>query len=1004
MNFTKFNEIKNQLQKVYNFKAKEEREILYACKLKKDPIGLLNNFAPQLKLKTKFSNIFSTRQSVKLESDENILGNELISITKSKNNYFLEILYVNGDNIAFPYASNLNMMILLNAKMEENNLSTDNTSNSQYIKNSYDNTSLRNRAKTEIVIKKESEKLPDTVLSGLNVLNNSDSNFISIKFSDRNLELEFINSINLREFLWCLIKLIDRLKSNNSIHTKGFNHKDLEDYAEKNKFFTFNKIFDIEMKKEKYEIVITDEELETLKHTLNSIDIYSVIDYDLENLNTKIEQFNINTKEDFLQSLQGSFGQGVAEIKEGHKNLESKLKEISSNLIIDSEMIEQVWTSIQKIEEANHRIELRWENKRKLEEYMKNLLDQLLIDNAKEQSLLRCKYISNSDLIIVSEILDKFLKFFKSRKKQDVKLAILSEGRHKIKKLVDSMIINFFRSVGDFIRSHFFTETFILSELPVFSSNKINIIISKNIEKNRTKRISLFNYLDDRKFFIQKINQLFTKSDMAVDDITFNEKKYFEDVILMLSSSLGDLMNNEIAIWQDTWNTITVSEMNIEMMDINLSSDNLLNYDAFEYFNKDLIYETGKYMATVVLNSFLAVDNCAETLLSFFNEKPNFYLDRNSTFYQNAENEITKSILEIISNYFDEYMERCNILLPLIYYDILASIQDKISKNLMEDVIYITLDDVIDAKNVNEENNNNYNNNPGFLQSESNVTRKFNFGVEEEAIGNKISLQITKTFIKSNLKSMSGYLLSYFNKQKLTIETFVCKPRRIGIIPVIKKGCNMLKLIISLTYHIKQDYIYTQTEDFISKMKICIEKISKIEPKYTNIILLENYYYLYKFLKSFESFNIINYKITELEKYCLTIYEKFKNVYIEEIFVYQFKDFWDFYSKLLFEYDQQGDKIKTQATFLFNNFNKKCITFLKDLPKNIERMADRVHKHFCKEENLSPSLFVDLQNFLQNILKNINNFYDNCYKSPLAQDLYKNAIDSVNKFQFLKLK
>ncbi len=727
----------------------------------------------------------------------------------------------------------------------------------------------------------------------------------------------------------------------------------------------------------------------------------------MENLNSKIEQFNIETKEDFLHSLQGSFGKGVEQIKKGRENLEIKLKEISNNLIIDSEMIDHVWNSIQKIEEANHRIELRWENKRKLEEYMRNLLDQLTISHSKEQTLLKCKYISNSDIIIVSELLDRFLKFFKSRKKQDVKLNILSEGRQKIKLLVDSMIINYFQSLADFIRGNFFMETFLLSELTMFNSNKINLFINKNIEKNKMRRISLTDYLNDRKFFIQKINLLFTKSEMAVDDINFNQKKYFKEAIDIMTESLGDLLNNEIAIWQDCWNSITTSEMNVEIMDLDISCDSLLEYDAFEYFNKDPIYESGKYMACVILNSFLALDNCAENLFNFFSEKPNFYFDKNYDLYHKAENDLGKSILEILSNFFDENIEKCNVLLPLIYYNILASINEKISKNLMEDIIHISFDDIIEIKNMNEEAVLKYNNNN--LDSEFHNTeinpRKFNFGFEDFTIGNKISLQITKTFIKSNLKTLNSYLTKFFATQKATIENYKGKPRRIGIIPVIRKGCNFLKLIISLTCQIKQDYIYIETEDFVSKMKVCIEKISKIEPKYTTIILIENFYFINKFLKSFEiNLNITNAKITEMQKYCYNIYEKYKNAYIEEVFSYQFGEFWEFYSKICFEFQQQGEKIKNQAAFIFNNFHKKTQTFLKELPKNMDRFAERVHKHFCKEENLSPIVFSELQNFLFKIVTEIDKFYEDCYKTQSPIDLVKNAKDLVMKYNFSKLK
>jgi hypothetical protein len=1062
MELLKFNDFKKQLQKLYNYKAKEEREILYSCKLKKDPLNMLNSFSGTLKTpKKRFSNIFSNQTSttnIMIEpiNDENFMGQEMIALTKNRNNFFLEILYVNGDNIAFPYASNLNLMIMLNAKIEEINSSNkvneeSNLSNTNLSSNNLGDTSISSKKTNKTseniiqqasanvkncsnnkqihikndenknnfdknpkqnIANKEINKKPEIEILGLITLASEDSsnNIISIKFSDKNIDLEFYNSNYIKECLWCLTKIIDKFISNTNVQMKGFNYKDLEDYAEKKKFNQFNKLFEIEKKKEKYEVDVTDQELQTLHHTLGSLNITSILDYDLENLNTKIEQFNIKTKEDFLQSLQGSFGKGVSQIKEGQTNLEYKLGEISNNLIIDSEMIDHVWNSIQKIEEANHRVELRWENKRKLEDYMKNLLDQLIISPSKEQTLLKCKYISNSDIIIVSEILDKFLKFFKSRKKQDVKLSILSEGRQKIKKLVDSMIINFFQSLADFIRGNFFVETFLLSELPMFNSNKINLVISKNIEKNKMRRNSLTDYLNDRKFFIQKINQLFTKSEMAVDDITFNEKKYFEEAISIMTESLGDLLNNEIVIWQDSWNTITASEMNVELMDIDLNQDSLLTYDAFEHFNKDLIFEAAKFMGCVILNSFLALDHCVEALLNFFTEKPNFFLDKNSALYQRAESEISKSIFEILTAYFDDYLERCNILLPLIYYDVLSSIHDKISKNLMDDVIYITIDDIIENKSLNEEaagashvNINNFNN-PSYSHAESNSNRKFNFGFEDFAIGNRISLQVTKSFIKINLKTLRTSLGKFFNNQKSVIENYIGKPRRVGIIPVIRKGCNFLKLIISLTCHIKQDYIYTETEDFITKMKGCIEKIAKLDPKYTTIILLENYFYLHKFLKSLDNLNIVNPKILELDKYCNSIYEKFKNSYIEEIFSYQFKEFWEFYSKITFEYQQQGEKIKTQAAFIFNNFSKKTQTFLKEIPKNIDRFAERVYKHFCKEENLSPFIFADLQHFLQKIIKTIDSFYENCYKSPSPVELVKNAIDAVMKNNFAKLK
>ena len=75
----------------------------------------------------------------------------------------------------------------------------------------------------------------------------------------------------------------------------------LQNILEKNSFKKFNPIFDKIKKKSKYQVEATDKELNTLHSTLQELGITSIISYDLEHLNSKIDQFSIEKKEFFLE-------------------------------------------------------------------------------------------------------------------------------------------------------------------------------------------------------------------------------------------------------------------------------------------------------------------------------------------------------------------------------------------------------------------------------------------------------------------------------------------------------------------------------------------------------------------------------------------------------------------------------------------------------------------------------------------------------------------------------
>ncbi len=190
MDFTKFLSIKSQLQRLYNFKAKEEREIIYAVKIEEEH-------------KTKDDGeIPTTRASIEEE-----IHHDLIAITTIKNHFYLEYLRVAKD-ITFKYSTSLSLLIKI-------------------------------------------------------AVNSKDE--VSLKISERNLDVKFTSEHCQKEFTWCIIHLFPFIQLDSAVQVKGVNYKDLEEYAIKNKFFSFNKIFEGDIKKEKYEVDISDYELEALK-------------------------------------------------------------------------------------------------------------------------------------------------------------------------------------------------------------------------------------------------------------------------------------------------------------------------------------------------------------------------------------------------------------------------------------------------------------------------------------------------------------------------------------------------------------------------------------------------------------------------------------------------------------------------------------------------------------------------------------------------------------------
>jgi hypothetical protein len=343
-----------------------------------------------------------------------------------------------------------------------------------------------------------------------------------------------------------------------------------------------------------------------------------------------------------------------------------------------------------------------------------------------------------------------------------------------------------------------------------------------------------------------------------------------------------------------------------------------------------------------------------------------------------------------------------SIILAAILFAILSAVKEKISSSA-NDFVQISLKDIFELRNNEDESEVN--------NTINDITTNFNFGIGEknndiynlENMGiYKISTEVTKEFLSNNIREIKDSLFKFMDEQKEIIIQYKCEIRRIGIIPMVQKSINFFKFILAVTNGIKTDSIFILFENFLNELKSSINRISKTNKKYTNIVLTENYHYIYRFFQEFEKcgLNIDNPKYAEYENEYQGLYEKYKNNYIEEIYEYQFPDFHYYYNKFIGLYQSNKSQVKLQNNYTPSNFIKNVQTFLKGYQKNIDTMASRVVKHYSKEENLAPRIWKDVVGFLTKKLKDIGNHCKDCYEQNIDVSSY---IRFTKEFNFMEI-
>ena len=122
-------------------------------------------------------------------------------------------------------------------------------------------------------------------------------------------------------------------KDNEQFQGVFFQDRELKDNIENLDKEEFNKLY---KKNKSMGNQVTDEELDTLQSTLTDLGINSIINMDLEHLNSKIEDFSIKRSEEFLIQLNGDFKNYVDGFLIQLSNLDGKINSLSVSNINDS--------------------------------------------------------------------------------------------------------------------------------------------------------------------------------------------------------------------------------------------------------------------------------------------------------------------------------------------------------------------------------------------------------------------------------------------------------------------------------------------------------------------------------------------------------------------------------------------------------------------------------------------------------------------------------------------
>ena len=217
---------------------------------------------------------------------------------------------------------------------------------------------------------------------------------------------------------------------------------------------------------------------------------------------------------------------------------------------------------------------------------------------------------------------------------------------------------------------------------------------------------------------------------------------------------------------------------------------------------------------------------------------------------------------------------------------------------------------------------------------------------------------------------------------------------------MVKKAVNFVKLVLAVTNGVKTRSVLLILEEFKNTVKDLIIKIAHNDRKYTFIVLVENYHYMLRFFKSLNDvgMNVDNAQFLAFEEEFNELYCKYTRNYVEEVFDYQFHEFNVYYNELRNQYKINGKKVKAQSNYTLAQFEKKVNAGMLNsaFNKQVDTMAKRVVKHYCKEEGLGETMWKEVVMYFVGVVEGVEKVYKDVYEKEVGVKEYKEVIVEYN--------
>ena len=954
-----------QLQTLYNYKSKEEREIVFSIKLffnKKYLYSFTNQTASKEEDKSKFKSSknttrieegFSAKNTLKMQNEQ-----LLLLLTSTKTSILLELVNINED---FNSIFDIPIMTIseINKEIIENTL--------------YSDPNQTNEPLINLTLKLQGEK---TIVLLFNQEENS----------------------NISKLIWCISRLLaykEKKEISTRILMKNIDMKDINEQSIINKYYKINDMFSQE--KDKMQIyTLNSNESEILEKIFNDLNLQSIITYDLESLQSKLENYSIETKEKFIGTIKNNFSKESNLFLNQVSSIEANLNKMKFALMKDASTLYNLTEQIKRIEEDNHKDEMKFMNMESLFKLLKEILNDLSPGN--EQNLVDSDFKTKSELEIFTAAMNRFTKFFLNRKQSNINLDIIAECEVRIINIINHIVVNFSKATRLNIKNNkLFKEMNFLRNVPELKSLKINNgIMSSFLNKYNTyvitskqRKLSLFRFFKERKFFIEFLLLILESNhEITMNSICINECE--DHLSKALRDKLIEESNNLLFIWEAFYecDLFDSNKTNVYLDRISVQSSNEFENELYSQNSS----EFGKFIAGFFLNVFFSVDTCINTLKYFFESKDSYSSIVTSKLYLN------------LCHYINNSTEK-NILMGFVIYCVLLSIKSNIQKNIINDVVIININDVLD----NSYNGKNEESVVNLYNTSNNETKEdTNLVINDISTMNgmnRISVQETKDFIEKNIKDLSGKISIFISEQKANFINYKIDIRYIGIVPIIKKNIKFLDILFSLTGYLKQDYLFELTHDFLKLIKECLDSLVKTKDKYSNIVLAENYYYLYKFFSHLEDMKISHCLLEEISRDTLQSYNYRKELYITENFNHFFPSFMKFYNEFKNQYNTLKESstlnlMKVQNNYTFDKVDKQVQSFTKGVNSNLHDIAERIYKHFNKENILTNTMWAYTKHYIRSILNTIAEVYSAAYDKQFDETSLDKLIEKINIKEF----